>query len=935
MLGLRPPPVATGRSCSDNGSVTSSFCCAKAAVAFAHSMDRTTFSYRFGSAEFDEARFELRVAGLPVDVERRALEVLAYLLRHAGELVTKDELLREVWAGRVTVDKVLPNAVNKLRRALGEANASHVTTQARSGYRLDGTVTRTAVGRQAASHLALAAGQPVPGRPNFLLQRPLGLTGGSEVWLAEQHKTGEQRVYKFASDSERLRALKREATLVRVLQDSLADPSHFVEILDWNFELAPYFLECRYGGVSLDLWAADHLSRLGTEARIALFLQIADAVAAAHAVGVLHKDLKPANVLVTGDAAQAHVRLTDFGSGHLLDPDRLAQLGITRLGMTIEDRDGTAITSGTPLYIAPEHYAGHAPTVRSDVFALGVLLYQLLAGRIGQPMVSGWEADVADELLREDLRLATDGNPERRLGSAAELAERLRHLEQRQAHAREQRHKEETARRDQEDLARSRARRPFARALFVVLALSLVVATWLQQRAAQARDQARIELDRTTALTRFLNEDLIGGANPLVWAKGPDATLREVLVAARERVPARFDAQPETAVTIHGSLATLFSAVDLFAQAEAEARRALELTEHGGDSTRPAAFEARAVLTRVLSRRGNFKEAEVQLNELERLSQQAAIPLAGPQLAAARSAFWLGQNNFAQAVVALRTAIDGFAKAAPSRSAPQTDPWRIELINALALAGQDEQAREEGRRLLEEAGRRKDNPALLVALVQLALVRAQGEDHAAAEQLLLAAQPVIAAQLGENHSRHLRLLGELMGVAFRRGDWRKAIGYAGTVHERYRAKFGNEHVLTYVTLVNWARTLSEAGQAKDALDKAREAHRNLLRLVGPVAPQTQDAAFVLALVELEMGYVARAQPLIDQLDAAVLESGRAMGKWPDAIDALRGIAFQLRGNAASARPLLDSALVALKDEESLDKPSRLYAAAKGARDRFP
>ena len=82
-------------------------------------MERPTFKYHFGTAEFDESRFELRVSGLPVEVERRALEVLAYLLRHAGEVVTKEELFREVWAGRVTVDKVLPNAVNKLRPRAG------------------------------------------------------------------------------------------------------------------------------------------------------------------------------------------------------------------------------------------------------------------------------------------------------------------------------------------------------------------------------------------------------------------------------------------------------------------------------------------------------------------------------------------------------------------------------------------------------------------------------------------------------------------------------------------------------------------------------------------------------------------------------------------------------------------------------------------------
>jgi eukaryotic-like serine/threonine-protein kinase len=897
-------------------------------------MDRPTFSYRFGSAEFDEARFELRVAGLPVDVERRALEVLSYLLRHAGELVTKDELLREVWAGRVTVDKVLPNAINKLRRALGEANASHVATQARGGYRLDGAVTRTAVGRHLGSQLALSAGNAVPGRPNFVLQRQLGLTGGSEVWLATQTRTGEERVYKFASDTDRLRALKREATLMRVLQDSLADASHFVEILDWNFEVAPYFLECRYGGVSLVEWAASHLQHLGLEARIALFLQIADAVAAAHAVGVLHKDLKPANVLVMGDASQPHVRLTDFGSGHMLDPDRLEQLGITRLGMTVEDRDGGSPALGTPLYIAPELYAGHAPTVRSDVFSLGMLLYQLLAGRMGQPMVSGWEADVADELLQDDLRRATDGNPDRRLASPAELADLLRRLAQRRMDAHGQRERALAARRDRDDLLRARARRPFARALLVMLVLGLVVVTWLQQRAVQARDQARIELDRTTALTRFLNEDLIGGSNPLVWAKGSDATLREVLVAARERVPARFDAQPETAVTIHSSLASLFSAVDLFEPAEAEARRALELTEASGNTHPQATLEARAVLARVLSRRGNFKEAKAQLDELERLAQQAPSPLARQQTAAAYSAYWLGQNNFAQAVVALRAAIEGFDLAARPADAPLIDALRIELINALALAGDNEQARDEGRRMLQQLDGRKENQELLTALVRLALVRAQGEDHAAAEQLLLAAQPVITGRLGENHSRHLRLLAELMGVAFRRGDWPKAIAYAGQVHERYRAKFGDEHVLTYVTLLNWARSLNEAGRAREALDKAREAHRNLLRLVGPMAPQTQDATFVLALVELEVGEFARAQPLIDQLDANVLEAGRAIGTWPSVIDALRGIALQQRGNAAAARPLLDSALLALKEEETLAEPSRLYIAAENARKRL-
>jgi eukaryotic-like serine/threonine-protein kinase len=900
-------------------------------------MERSAFCYRFGTAEFDEARFELRVAGLPVDVERRALEVLAYLLRHAGEVVTKDELLREVWAGRITVDKVLPNAINKLRRALGEANASHISTQARVGYRLDGAVTRTAVGRQLASTLALSPGQAVPGRVNFVLLRQLGRTTGSEVWLAEHQKTREQRVYKFGLDVDRLRALKREATLLRVLQDSLEDTSHVVEILDWNFELSPYFLECKYGGSTLAEWTDAHLSGLDAAARIALFLQIADAVAAAHSVGVLHKDLKPANVLVTGDAQHPHVRLTDFGSGHLLEPDRLAQLGITRMGMTVEDSGGigsTSGTSGTPLYIAPEHFEGHAPTVKSDVFALGILLYQLLSGRIGLPMVSGWETAIDDELLREDLRLATDGSPERRLASVAELADRLRRLDERRADMHERQSAMEAARRDRESLARAQTRRPFVRALVAALALGVVVAVSLQQQAVSARNQARTELDRATALARFLNEDLIGRSNPLVSAKGPDATLREVLLSARDRVPARFAAQPDTAAAIHSSLASLFNAVDLFSDAEAQARRALELLERHGGASSSAAIQARTVLVRVLSRLGRFDDAEKQLNALEELSARTPDPVTKQRVSAARSTLLMGRGEFAKASVELRAAVDGLDAAEPGNTA-QRDSLRLDLIATLAMAGQDEQARAQGRALLEQAAARKDNNDLLIALTRLALVRAQGEDHAAADKLLMEAQPVIVARLGENHSRHLQLLGELLGVAFRRGDWPRAAGYAQQVHERARAKFGDKHVLSYVTLANWARTLHEAGRAKDAVDKASAAHEQLQRLVGPKSPQTQDAAFVLALIALDLGDAKRGEALIGQLDPAVLESGRATGLWPAATDALRGIALQLRGDAAKARPLLDSALAALKDEETLAQPSRLYVVAKNARTRLP
>ncbi len=897
-------------------------------------MERVAYCYRFGTAEFDEARFELRVAGLPVDVERRALEVLAYLLRHAGEVVTKEELLREVWAGRVTVEKVLPNAINKLRRALGEANADHISTQARIGYRLDGAITRTAVGRQIASELQFAAGQAVPGRGNFVLIRQLGRTAGSEVWLAEHAKTRARRVYKFALDGERLRSLKREATLMRVLRESLADTSHFVELIDWNFELSPYFLECEFGGDSLAEWAGEHLAALDTSARLRVFLQIADALAAAHSVGVLHKDLKPANVLVMASAEGPHLRLTDFGSGHLLDPDQLARLGITRLGMTVEDGDARDATSGTPLYIAPELFAGLAPTVRSDVFALGILLYQLLSGRIGQPMVSGWEADIADPLLREDLELATEGNPERRLSSAALLAERLRRLDTRRAEARERDAAREAARQAQATLARAQARRPIFLALFAVVLAGALIAGWLARQAVLARNAARDELGRATALGRFLDEDLIGRSNPLVSAKGPDTTLREALLAARDRVTPRFGARPDAEATVRASLAQLFNAIDLFPEAEAEARRALALQEGLGGPSSGAALQARAVLVRVLSRQGRGDEATREFEALEKYTAATNDPLGARRLAAAQGTLMINRGEFAQAIAPLRAAIAGYDAHDPADAA-QRDATRLDLITALTLAGQDEQARAEGAALIAEVERRGGDGDLMIALARVALARAQGEDHAAAESLLLSAEPVIVARLGDNHTRHLQLLGELLGVAFRRGDWPRATIYAEQVHTRLRDKFGDAHPLTFVSLTNWARTLDEAGRPLEALDKLRESHARLSEIAGPRSPQTQDAQFLLAQIELELGRVDRAEPLIAGLDAELLESGRATGVWPGAIDGLRGMALARRGRVDEARVALDRALEALHEEAELDTPSRLYVIIKAARDALP
>lgn len=894
------------------------------------SAPRPCYAYRFGSAEFDEARFELRVGGLPVEVERRALDVLAYLLRHAGEVVTKEELLREVWAGRVTVDKVLPNAVTKLRRALGEANAERLLTQARVGYRIDGTVSRMAVGHSLASRLDLAAGQPVPGRGNFILLRQLGATPGSEVWLAAQARTHVQRVYKFGADGDRLRALKREVTLSRVLREAVDERGMFVDIIDWNFETPPFFLECEYGGQSLLDWAATGLEATTQEERIGLFLQVADAVAAAHAVGVLHKDLKPANVLIAAEGEGWRVRLTDFGSGRLLDPDRIDALGITRLGLTITQGISADSTTGTPLYIAPEIFAGQAPTVQSDVFALGILLYQLLCGRFNKPMTSGWEQDIADELLREDIALATDGNPQRRLASVAELAARLRARALRREQSVRAEQVERGARDARDALARSRARRPYLVALIAVLALSAVAAFALYRSAALARNAARHELERATALNRFLNEDLIGRSNPLVVAKGQDASLKDVLLGARDRIGTRFAAQPLTEASIRSSLAMLFNMIELLPEAEAEARQALALYEREDGAASLDALKARALFARLLTRTSKFDESQAEITTLERLTAGNEDPYPRYLVASARGILFMNTGDYAKALPEYRSAIPLLRELEPDNFTLR-ESMRMDLIGALTQTGALSDARAEGESLIAEARARGDDNGLVVAFARAAVARTwtlEGEPDRA-ERELREAQQAIAALLGEDHTRNLMVLSDLYDVAMKRHDWPAATRYAQRVHEGFRARLGESHNVSDLTLANWGIALYESGDAQGARLKLGPAHQRLAMRLTPANPQAQVAGFWLAAALLDAGEdIASAARLVDTLDAQALEAAGADGLWQARVDALRGLVRARSGDRDGALPLLRRAVEQLGGSDA--GSGRLLAQARNA-----
>jgi len=507
---------------------------------------RPPWRWRFGNACFDEASLTLTLADQPVDLERRPLELLSLLLTHAGEVVTKEEILDTIWPARDVTEASLTKCVARLRVALADTDHAIIRTVHGYGYRFAAPVAVEDAARAPAPPPATASfapGDAVPHRPNWRLVRRLGTGGFGDAWLIEQAQSRELRVLKFAADGAALAALRREVTLSRLLREGLGARADLIRILDWQFDAPPAFIETAwYEAGNLAEWAAAQggAASLPMAQRLELAAQIAEALAAIHAMAVLHKDLKPANILIRhDDAGLAAPVLTDFGSGHALDPARLDAFGITRLAPDGAAEDSTA---GTAMYSAPELSSGGAPTVQADIFALGVILFQLAAGDLRQPLAPGWEAHVADPLLREDIGQAAAGDPARRLADAAELARRLRTLPARRAAAEAAlvRAQEQAATKRALELARAR-RAPLLALVGVLFAASLTT-SFLLVRARHAEQTAEQEAARATTVTKFLTDDLLSAANPLL-AADPNIPVKNVLAAAAADLDRRFPPQ--------------------------------------------------------------------------------------------------------------------------------------------------------------------------------------------------------------------------------------------------------------------------------------------------------------------------------------------------------------------------------------------------------
>jgi eukaryotic-like serine/threonine-protein kinase len=389
-------------------------------------------------------------------LRRKELEVLALLASVEGAVVPRQAFIELIWNGNNLVgEQAVTVTISSLRQALRDSQSAHplIRTIPRRGYQLSEPVQQpvptivnvapvpdappifaaesTADSQAAAPTappLALVPGGDIPGCPGWRLMRRLsesqtGESASSESWLAEPSEYSAEventapRVFRFCRSQAYLRRLQREVTLLRYVNQSLAERPNFAVIRDWQLDEPPYYVArdyAKYG--SLGEWAA--AGGLAQTPPLPLMVQLSEALAALHALGVVHRNLSAKTILVDETEPRAgreksdsgpQLKISAFGFGALADRSALAPLNITSAGLTLGVEEAT-----------------EEPSAADDVLALGAVLLQLATGDLqAQPSDTALDR-VADTNLQAVLRRCI--GPAHLRPSAAKLAAELHAL---------------------------------------------------------------------------------------------------------------------------------------------------------------------------------------------------------------------------------------------------------------------------------------------------------------------------------------------------------------------------------------------------------------------------------------------------------------------------------------------------------------------------
>ena len=723
---------------------------------------------------------------------------------------------------------------------------------------------------------------------SWRLVAPLGRGGMGEVFVAERvgGDFAQRAAVKFLHPHGIHAALRKRFRQERRILARLEHPG-IARLIDGGVapDGSPFLALELVDGTSIVEWCSDH--RATVAERVGIALQVCDAVQYAHGRLVVHRDLKPSNILVD---AEGHAKLLDFGIAKILSAEDDTGPGRT---------ERTALRALTPQYAAPELITGGAVTAATDVYSLGVVLYELLAGvrphgggdlgahelerRVVENTPARPSAAARDDGTRPEgrhLRRRLRGDldrillralakePERRYQSVEGLAEDLRrHLAGLPVRARG----DALGYRAAKFVRRHGVAVAAAAALLLALVVGLASTLWQADRARRAARLAEDEAGRSAASLRFL-ADLFAVSDP-AQSKGRVYTDEDLLQIAVARVDHDLAGQPELQAPLFRQLAAIFMARGENVRGVEAAQRALAVERRrSGPSSLETARDRRLL--------GNLKDLAGERPEVSRaLLRSALATFENAGLGRSQdSVDTLTGLEQVESGLGHRHAMARLGARAVALTSQLHGPESIEYASACGVLGGmmvGSGFNREARSYLETAARIErrllglENPETLITLTNLAILEGNVGDDGRSREILREILPVAKRVLGPERQDYLVDLRLWARLEERAGEFAEAKSAIESVLEAMR-KRGRQGTANYAYALNQLATpvLVSSGDAAGAEARLREAAAVFRKAEG------SDNAWILsnlAGVLIDRGKRAEAHQLLlaaDRIDAA-------------------------------------------------------------------
>ncbi len=702
----------------------------------------------------------------------------------------------------------------------------------------------------------------------------LGEGGMGVVYLGERRDLGGRVAVKVLRDAwlspaRRERFANEQRTLVQLDHPAIA-VLHDAGVLP---DGTPWFSMEHVEGQPLTAYCALHATSI--EQRLRLFREVCEAVQHAHRHLVVHRDLKPSNILVKDDGT---VRLLDFGIARRIETLDLAA-----------DRTRTGLRLMTPAYAAPEQLRGEGAGVQTDIYALGVVLYELLTGRLPFDF-SGMTAGEAEALILEHVPVrpsVLSRSPQAAVGDGRQLSraawadldvlcptamhkDPARRYPTVEALIRDVDHylKGEPleARPDTLGYRLGKFLRRHHRAV-TTAALTLVtmvaIVTFYTVRLTTARNEALAAAARTKRIQEF-TLGLFEGGDP---EAGPAVDLKVATLIDRGVTAARsLDGEPQVQAEMYQTLGGIYQKLGDLERADSLMSLALDRrrTLLGPDHVEVADSLLELGLLRLEQAR--YDEAETLIRDALTRGRRAGAA-GGDLVAAASSALGqtLGaQGRYPEALEVLRKAARARQRAGDSAPDPTLADILYQLANVEFYAGHYDESESLNERILEMYRQLHGDRHPLVAdcLINLGAIRFERGEYAEAESEYRQALGITEAWYGSDHPQTAANLTMLSRALVYQNKGEEATGLlqrALSIRERV---YGSDHPAV-------ASTLNELGNiavAESRYDVAEASFARMLSIYRAAYPEGHYLVAValanLASAYMNEGRLVEAEPML-------------------------------------------------------------------------